>query len=89
MKTDLQPDDIRQIVSQVFVGLGADPTGRPDLTEMVLIDQGRCAARSYAMDGLMAMWLVEVGLVQFYDADGNMLRTLSLLDRPESRRRAA
>jgi hypothetical protein len=26
----------------------------------------------------MAMWMIEVGLVQFYDADGNMLRTINL-----------
>jgi hypothetical protein len=89
METRREPDEVRQLVLQVFVGLGAEPAARHELTEMVLIDQGRCVARSYAMDGLMAMWLFEVGLVQFYDADGNMLRTLSLGDRCETRRRAA
>ena len=27
----------------------------------------------------MAMWLVDVGIVQFCDADGEMLRTVTLL----------
>jgi hypothetical protein len=89
MKANLHPDDIREIVKQVFVRLGTEPASLLDLDETLLVDQGRCAARSYAVGGLMAMWLVEVGLVQFYDAEGNMLRTVSLLDQPEPRRRAA
>jgi hypothetical protein len=28
----------------------------------------------------MAMWMIEVGLVQFYDANGNMLRTINLFE---------
>jgi hypothetical protein len=28
----------------------------------------------------MATWLVEVGIVQFYDARGNMLRTVNLFE---------
>ena len=89
MKAALQPHDIRQLVEQVFIRLGAEPASLPDLSETLLVDQGRCAARSYALGSLMAMWLVEVGLVQFYDADGNMLETVSLHHRPEPRRRAA
>ena len=37
-------------------------------------------ARSYRLRGYMAMWLVEVGIVQFYDAQGNMLETLNLFE---------
>ena len=29
----------------------------------------------------MAMWLVGIGIVQFYDADGNMLATMNLLEK--------
>ena len=28
----------------------------------------------------MAMWLMGIGIVQFYDADGNMLATMNLLE---------
>jgi hypothetical protein len=89
MKANLHPDDIRELVKQVFTGLGAEPASLSELHETLLVDQGRCVARSYSLGGLMAMWLVEVGLVQFYDADGNMLRTATLVDDPEPRRRAA
>ena len=89
MKANLLPDDIRELVGQVFVRLGAEPASLSELDETLLVDRGRCAARSYALGGLMAMWLVDVGLLQFYDADGNMLRTLSLRDQAEPRRKAA
>ena len=46
-------------------------------------------ARSYRTDGLMAMWLVEVGIVQFYDADGAMVRTINLLEEMEPLKVAA
>jgi hypothetical protein len=89
MKANLLPDDVRELVWQVFVRLGAEPANLSELEETLMVEQGRCAARSYALGGLMAMWLVDVGLVQFYDADGNMLCTLSLRDQAEPRRRAA
>lgn len=59
------------------------------ITETLLVDEGRCAARSYAAGSLMAMWLLDVGVVQFYDAEGNMLRTVNLADESESERMAA
>ena len=89
MKANLLPADIRELVGQVFVRLGTEPASLAELDETLLVDRGRCAARSYALGGLMAMWLVDINLLQFYDAEGNMLRTLSLSDRPQPRRRAA
>ena len=50
----------------------------PVIDETILIDQGQYVARSYRMEGYMAMWLVSVGLVQFYDDEGRMLATISL-----------
>ena len=84
-----QPCDIRELVGRTFQELGATIGSLADLDEKLLIDEGRCAARSYAAGGLMAMWLVEVGIVQFYDAEGKMLRTVSLLDESGGRRMAA
>ncbi len=49
-----------------------------DLEETILIDDGKCAARSYRVQDYMAMWLLGVGIVQFYDAEGNMLATVNI-----------
>lgn len=35
------------------------------------------------------MWLIGVGIVQFYDAEGTMLRTVNLLQEQRERRMAA
>jgi hypothetical protein len=56
-----------------------DPEWR-EIDETILIDQGRYVARSYRTEGYMAMWLVEVGIVQFYDDLGQMLATINLFE---------
>lgn len=89
MKPNLLPYDIRKLVVRCFEELGVRIEGPWDLSETLLIDEGRCTARSYAAGALMAMWLLDVGIVQFYDAEGNMLRTVNLADESEGRRMAA
>jgi hypothetical protein len=55
------------------------------IDETVLIDRGRYVARTYRTAGMMAMWLIAVGIVQFYDDQGDMLGTVNLYQnlRPE------
>ena len=83
------PEEVRQLVAEIMGEFGAGIQGRPDVAETVLIDDGRYVARSYIADGLMSMWLVKEGLVQFYDSDVNLLRTVNLLRKMEPQRRAA
>jgi hypothetical protein len=78
MRTDPRPDEVRQLVTQVLEDLGAESMAWSDVDETILIDQGRYVARSYRTDGYLAMWLVEVGIVQFYNAEGDMLKTVNL-----------
>ena len=52
----------------------------PDINETILIDGGRYVARSYRAAGYLAMWLVAVGIVQFYDSSGRMLGTINLFE---------
>ena len=56
-----------------------------------MIDEGRARARSYRIADMMAMWMIDIGIVQFYDSEGNMLRRLNLLMEvePQPRRMAA
>lgn len=89
MTASPQPCEIRKLVLRIFRDLGGTVAGLSDLDETILIDEGRCAARSYAVGTLMAMWLVDVGILQFYDAQGNMLRTVNLFDERGPQRMAA
>ena len=80
MRLESEPNDVRFAVVGMFERFGASPQALFDLEETIQIDRGKHVARSYRVDGLMAMWLLGIGIVQFYDADGNMLATVNLLE---------
>lgn len=83
------PADVRQYVARTFRELSSGESVPSDLSERIVVDGGSYVARSYRCDDLFAMWLVPVGLLQFYDDDGNMLRTINLLERREPQYKAA
>ncbi|GAG14599.1 unnamed protein product [marine sediment metagenome] len=89
MRMDPHPYEVRELVARSFQELGAEIHTLFDVDETILVSDGKYAARSYRVDGFMAMWLVEVGIVQFYDADGAMVRTVNLLQHREAARLAA
>ena len=80
MRLEPQPTEVLSAVVGMLERFGASPQSLFDLEETIRIDRGKCVARSYRVDGLMAMWLMGVGIVQFYDSDGNMLATINLLE---------
>ncbi len=83
------PDHVRTIVFRTFLELDVPEESLEDLDERLLLDDGRYVARSYRTDDYLAMWMVDCGLVQFYDAAGNMLRTVNLFEEIEPQRMAA
>lgn len=83
------PDRIRTIVFRTFLELDVDEDSLSDMDERIVIDDGRYVARSYRLDNYLAMWMIDVGLVQFYDDTGNMLRTVNLFEEIEPHRMAA
>ena len=89
MRTDPLPREVRELVLRTLESFDVWLASPMDLDETVVIDEGRYVARTYKIDGHMAMWLVEIGIVQFYDADGNMLLTVNLLEELEPQRMAA
>jgi hypothetical protein len=83
------PSQIRTIVFRTFLELDVDEERLQDLDERIMLDDGRYVARSYRVDDFLAMWMIDVGLVQFYDGEGNMLRTVNLFEEIEPQRMAA
>ncbi|HVA46550.1 MAG TPA: hypothetical protein VNH11_09265 [Pirellulales bacterium] len=81
--------EVRQLVKQTFEDLGIDDDLVDDVNETILINEGTYRGRSYQTEGYFAMWLVDAGLVQFYDDDGNMVCTLNLFNETEPQRMAA
>lgn len=74
-----QPTEMISVVVGMFERFGASPQTLFDLEETIQIEKGRHIARTYRVEGLMAMWLIGIGIVQFYDAEGNMLATMNVL----------
>ncbi|MCE9606960.1 MAG: hypothetical protein K8U03_18910 [Planctomycetia bacterium] len=85
------PTLIRQLVVEHFTHFGAQTQDAEACAETILIRDGKYRGRSYRAGGMLAMWMIEIGLVQFYAADGAMLATVSLHDRaaPQMRKMAA
>jgi hypothetical protein len=89
MRMDPLPYEVRELVCRTFDSFGLENFEPSDLDETIVVDDGQYAARTYKLDGYMAMWLLEIGIVQFYDAHGNMLLTVNLLEELEPQRMAA
>ena len=89
MRMDPRAHEVREMVLRTFRDFDLRAFSPWDLDESILVDDGRYAARTYKVNGYMAMWLMEIGIVQFYDSDGNMLLTVNLLEELEPQRMAA
>ena len=89
MRKDPLPNEVREVVLRTFQDLDAAVFSPRDIDETILLDDGRYTARSYKADGYMAMWLIGIGSVQFYNAEGDMLLTINLLEEIEPQRMAA
>ena len=91
MLSQQTPTSIRQLVVEYFGRFGADANDAETCAETILIRDGKYRGRSYRTASMMAMWMIEIGLVQFYAADGEMLATISLDERaaPQMRKMAA
>ena len=72
--------EVKQIVAQTFLELGASTQAVFDLKETAFIDNGRCMACCFRVEDLKAVWCVEDGIVDFYDAEGRLLRKVNLLE---------
>lgn len=83
------PSEVRKLVHRTFQELAKRVIEPKQVEECVLFDRRRIAARSYRFGPWLAMWLVTVGIVQIYDSQGNMVRTINLLEDEASLRLVA
>ena len=79
MFSKITPTEVRQVVVEYMSRFAAEATDDA-VIETLLVRDGRYYGRSYRVAGFMAMWMIEIGLIQIYSADGDMLATLSTLE---------
>lgn len=82
--------EVRWIVEQSFERyFNLNSEELEDMIELPMIEDGRCIARTYRVSNLLAMWLKDVGILQFYDEQGRMLRRANLFAEIDPRAAAA
>ncbi|MBM3953320.1 MAG: hypothetical protein ACKO9B_05340 [Planctomycetota bacterium] len=89
MRLHMHAADVRQLVVRYFLDMGIDAVEAAEVEENIRIDRGRCVARCYRASEMFAMWLIDVGVLQFYDAGGEMLQTVNLFTELQPQRAAA
>jgi hypothetical protein len=75
-----RPGQVRSLVLSTLQSFGASVFSDLQVEETLLVQDGRCMARSYRTCDYFAMWLIEVGLLQFFNAEGDVLLVLNLLE---------
>ncbi len=79
MTVQLSSREIRRLVTRTFLELGAASASLFQMQESSSAKEG--GARVYRTDALRAVWMVHRGVIRFEDADGNVLRTINLLEK--------
>ena len=74
-----QPQEVKQLVVRTFLDLGATSRSLFSLHETLLVHGKRCMARAYRVEDYRALWSIDDGTVEFYDAAGSLLRVVNLL----------
>jgi hypothetical protein len=74
------PAEIRHIVIHTLQEVGASVDSLEDIRETILVDAGNCMARTYHVDGYQAVWLLDEGVLQFTNGDGQLLRIVNLYE---------
>jgi len=75
-------EEVTQLVVRNFVELGARTVF--SLRDTLFLESGRCVAVAYHADDLNAVWCFEDGTIEFRNAEGNVLRTVSLPEKEKS-----
>jgi hypothetical protein len=89
MRTEPLLHEVRTLVIDVLKELGTPILDADDLSETIIVREGRYVGRSYQTESLRVTWMITDGIIQFYDTDGRILRTISLFRRKAGYRLAA
>ena len=67
MQVSLTATEVRDIVLRILARHGGEVLDAADLEERIRISDGRRVAHVFRTEDYMAMWMIDVGLLQFYD----------------------
>ena len=76
MDYSIEPDSLHQTIAAGLADLGM-----PDLpcrSTTFLIHDGYCFGQRFVFDGVQAVWLIAENVVQFYDENGRVLKSVDV-----------
>jgi hypothetical protein len=73
-------DQLHHLVVEGFRVLGADD--HEAVSRFILLRENRFAGQRYCCHDLQAVWLAGEDALQFYDGEGNLLRTVPMEAEP-------
>lgn len=76
--TFIPAEAVRRLVDDVLRERGVDAPEQERLLDTILLRDGKYVGRSFRCGGILAMWMIEPGLVTFYDEAGELLRVVSV-----------
>jgi hypothetical protein len=80
-------DEVKRLVARTFIELGAK--GVFKLRDTLFLEHGRCLAVAYRADDLSAVFCCTSRIIEFRNAEGKLLWTLSLPEEPRASSAAA
>ncbi len=80
-------EKIKQLIARTFIELGAKEVF--SVRDTLFLEHGRCLAVAYRADDLSAVFCCTDRIIEFRNAEGKLLRTLSLPEEPKSSSEAA
>jgi hypothetical protein len=80
-------DEVKLLVAHIFVELGAKDVF--NVRETLFLEHNRCLAVAYRTDDLSAVWCWSDRIIEFRNAEGKVMRTLSLPEEEEVLSKAA
>ena len=75
-------DEVKQLVARTFADLGAKDVF--NLRDTLFLENGRCLAVAYRVDGFSAVWCCTERIIEFRNAEGKVVWTLTLPEEPRS-----
>ena len=71
---DVQTDQFSQLITAVFSELGVNPP----FIETILLRDRFYVGRKFRAGGFQVIWWVEMNLVEVFDEDGQVVKTIGL-----------
>lgn len=84
MNASSHPEIVRRLVQAFLAEHGVAAGEQRRMVDTLLLRDGKYVGRSFRCGGFLAMWMIEAGVVTFYDDAGEILQIASVREAAEA-----